>query len=102
MSAMLAQRRRAAASKAAALAVKAGASAYAASEKGGGLTYGEVDAEDLLKCVNTFCAPLPAGGFWDLGSGAGGAALAAAPVTYSTAWRCGSLTACLDGAKKGC
>ena len=78
MSAMLAQRRRAAASKAAALAVKAGASAYAASEKGGGLTYGEVDAEDLLKCVNTFCAPLPAGGFWDLGSGAGGAALAAA------------------------
>ena len=78
MSAMLAQRRRAAAAKAAALAVKAGASAYAASEKGGGLTYGEVDAEDLLKCVNTFCAPLPAGGFWDLGSGAGGAALAAA------------------------
>ena len=78
MSAMLAQRRRAAASKAAALAVKAGASAYAASEKGGGLTYGEVDAEDLLKCVNTFCAPLPAGGFWDLGSGAGSAALAAA------------------------
>ena len=78
MSAMLAQRRRAAAAKAAALAVKAGASAYAVSEKGGGLTYGEVDAEDLLKCVNTFCAPLPDGGFWDLGSGAGGAALAAA------------------------
>ena len=47
-------------------------------------------------------ALLPDGGFWDLGSGAGGAALAAAPVTYSTAWRCGSLTACLDGAKKGC
>ena len=78
MSAMLAQRRRAAAAKAAALAVKAGASAYAVSEKGGGLTYGEVDAEDLLKCVNTFCAPLPDGGFWDLGSGAGSAALAAA------------------------
>ena len=75
---MLAQRRRAAAAKAAALAVKAGASAYAVSEKGGGLTYGEVDAEDLLKCVNTFCAPLPDGGFWDLGSGAGSAALAAA------------------------
>ena len=24
------------------------------------------------------------------------------PLTYSTAWRCGSLTARLDGAKKGC
>ena len=47
-------------------------------------------------------ALLPDGGFWYLGSGAGGAALVAAPVIYSTAWRCGSLTACLDSAKKGC
>lgn len=75
---MLAQQRRAAAAKAAALAAKAGASAYAVSEQGGGLTYGEVDAEDLLKCVATFCAPRVAGGFWDLGSGAGCVVLAAA------------------------
>ena len=55
MSAMLAQRRRAAAAMAAALAVMAGASAYAVSEKGGGLTYGEVDAEDEALAVE---APL--------------------------------------------
>ena len=29
-------------------------------------------------------------------------ALLRTQLTYSTAWRCGSLTARLDGAKKGC